>query len=176
MTMPESYNSKEPPTKRDRNWRMEVFIEVDVTSISHIKEINLSMLTRFQLHLFWRDHRLTFHNLKPDYMQNLINKNVASDLWIPPLTIESAEDEKKKNLKYDSHTTMAVMRESDADPSKVDTLHETQSYPGAANTLVLVRNYDMVQRCDFKLNNYPFDNQHCFINVRFNMEYIMWNS
>lgn len=98
-------------------------------------------------------------------MQNLIDKKVASDLWIPPLTIESAEDESKKNLKYNSRTTMAAMRESEPDPIDYGVLHETKSYQGAANFLTLVRNYDMIQRCDFKLENYPFDNQLCFVNV-----------
>lgn len=167
VTKHDSYNSKEPPTRKEvENWETEVSIQVNITSISHVEEINQRMTTRFQLHLYWRDHRLTFHNLKDDNMQNIIIGKKASNMWIPPLVIESAEDPDQKNLDYDKHTTISVRKESDPDPGKVETLHETLNYTGADNSLALVRNYDLVQLCNFQLDYYPFDHQNCFINVR----------
>lgn len=166
VTKPNSYNSKEPPAKKEADWLTEVNVLVEIAAISHIKEINLNFLTRFHLHLVWKDHRLTFLNLKDDLMQNIIDEEEARNLWIPPLVIESAEDANEKNLKYDEHTIIAVKKASDPDSFRAEIINESRLFQGAFNPLVLIRNYEVVLRCNFQLSYYPFDHQLCYINAR----------
>lgn len=128
-------------------------------------EIDLSIKTSFQLQMRWRDHRLNFLNLRDDYLGNLISENEGKKLWTPPLQFETAKHGTDRTIAYDELTTLAAMKQTEAEMSGLSILHETKISSGAANSLIFIKTFDMDQSCDFQLGLYPFDTQNCRIKV-----------
>ena len=47
--------------------------------------------SKLTLVLEWSDERITYSNLKPEDLTNLIGYEKASDIWIPPLIFNNTK-------------------------------------------------------------------------------------
>jgi hypothetical protein len=84
-------------------------------------------------------------------------------LWLPTLIFSNSKDE--NYLKFDTLSSVIVLRSGPSILSMPTEINEDEIYNGEINPFVYNRTYEMVLECNFELQNYPFDHQHCLINV-----------
>ena len=157
----EIYNKDYPPRKEGHP--LDVKVTVIIVAISEVQELHMIFTSKLTVVLEWKDERVTFSNLKPEDLTNLIGHEKATDLWIPPLIFNNT----KKNVKV-VHSETANLFVNQRGPAKVESLssvNENFLYQGSENILVYRIDYEMTYNCVFDLTAYPFDTQTCTIQV-----------
>lgn len=163
VMMDSNYVKEVPLPPSGPNKMLEVNVGVTFYSITNLDELTQSYDSRFLLHVAWKDFRLSYQNLNPEMMENIIDEDVAKELWIPPIIVSTSKTGNSP-LTYDRSTTMVVQRQEEPKPSN-SYLHETNVFRGTKNKLLYMKQFDMDQTCEFDLSLYPFDTQVCAINV-----------
>ena len=59
-------------------------LDVDLWSISNIRENEETFKVKFKLDMKWKDSRLKFINLKEDVYTNIVPPEEADKIWLPP--------------------------------------------------------------------------------------------
>lgn len=149
LVVHEDYKKQTPPLGKTKE-PIVVSVEIALSSITNLDEIEESFRTSFSLMINWSDFRLRFQNLKPVVTKNILEDYIANKLWIPPLYISSAATG-TEIITYGSNMQLMVKMMSRPTESGPDALHETLYYGGDKNRLRLVIRMDMTQRCHFDL-------------------------
>lgn len=113
---------------------------------------------------FRTDWRLSFLNLKTDSMSNLLNDDEKQIIWIPNIIFYNNPE--TNYVKIDPLTTLYIQKEGQPENGFNFTLNEYQQFKGSENGLVYENMYELKFHCELELHFYPFDTQHCFLNVR----------
>jgi hypothetical protein len=106
---------------------------------------------------------LTFLNLKSDSIENKVGPQEKEKIWIPNLVFDNNPDE--AYIENDALSSINVIMEGNPELNYNSELTIDEEFAGMFNPLIFSRSYEMKFGCDFVLHFYPFDTQHCFINV-----------
>ena len=159
----DKYRKESIPKLIGGDAQLNVWVEIDVFGISAIRELKGDFKIDFSLGLTWYDSRLTFQNLKAS--SNIVNREVGAELWRPPIMFQKAIDKREINMEYDEHAYMVVLKETSGSPNDESFVHEGFVYHGSKNRLGYHRRFLITHSCKFVLTFYPFDTQHCTLEV-----------
>ena len=147
-----------PPIERDRMTK--VRLDLDFLAIDRISETKNSFKANFRFHLTWRDQRLKFLFLKNS--SNIIDKDTLKDIWLPEITF----DNDLENIDiFEGDFNVEIMKQGETELTSIDKLYAERSYKGSENDLHLFTILQTKFRCLFQVRNFPFDQQHCSIDV-----------
>ena len=155
-----TYKDHFPPTSP--NSRMTIFVMLDIRSISQVDEANSQFMSEVAVHLKWKDPRITFKNLKEN--GNFFDSEWHSVMWLPPLMFSNSFG--NVPLLQEDSLTVQVLKEGKPTIKSEKALNEGERYSGYENSLVLFGQYQNYFFCAFELTYFPFDTQHCSIEIR----------
>ena len=160
---PKNYLKYYPPIPEGKNEMLEIKVNMILFAIEKIKEIDMTFETKFTLIVEWKDHRLTYYNLKQQNEANIISMDDRKKMWIPPLVLNNTDENIK--VQNDEDANIVVRRLGRHVIAPIEELNENYVYSGAENNIIFGIGYVNTQGCNFKLENYPFDTQVCQIEV-----------
>ena len=135
-----------------------------IESIEEIEEVRLSFSAKFRLTLSWSDQRLNFNNLNREMFLNLPNAWEKHKIWIPVLIFENTETNYETLL--DPQARIYVNRSGNYTLSSEFETEEIAKYKGSENSIHYMRTFYHRFKCNFQLQNFPFDTQVCKILLR----------
>lgn len=94
---------------------------------------------------------------------NALTGNDRGLLWFPSLVFENSP-----NGAFVKNEPLSVFKvQQDGNPVKKFNfrINEYQEYKGSENPILYENIYEMSLTCEMELHFYPFDTQHCFIQV-----------
>jgi hypothetical protein len=158
------YVREDPPIKERNGNGTELYMNITVFSINNFNEMFMTYKAKFSLNLRWLDWRVTFYNLKQSRQNfNYIGEDNLKTLWLPRIIFSNSENE--KYLQFDALSSVIVQRIGPPTLSLTTEVNEDETFSGEMNPFVYNRTYEMTLECNFDLQNYPFDFQHCQIIV-----------
>ena len=157
----EIYNKNYPPRKEENP--LDVKVTVIIVAISEVQELHMIFTSKLTLVLEWNDERITFSNLKPEDLTNLIGYERATDIWIPPLIFNNTN--KNVVVVHSETASLFVNKRGQAKVESLSSVNENFLYQGSENILEYRIDYEMTYNCVFDLAAYPFDTQTCTIQV-----------
>ena len=152
------YKKEMPPFKHGS--KVDIYVSVFLLNINRIV-LPTTFDAKIQLVLRWQDYRLTFKDLQSD--GNTVSMEIRKKLWIPPLTFSNT---KEGALLNDREANFDIIRSSHHELNDKKDIHEARIYQGDENFLEYSRSYEMVFKCFYNLQNYPFDSQECSIDLK----------
>lgn len=111
------------------------------------------------------DWRVNFKNLKSS--KENVNHLSSADMeiiWLPVLIFSNSIEETV--LKFDKFCAVIVQKMGQPVQNSQLEIYENEIFYGENNPFVYNRTYELQLACMFELQKYPFDYQHCFIDVR----------
>ena len=151
------YRRGVPPTKHGS--KVKIYVSVFLLNINRV-ELPTVFDCKIQLVLKWQDYRLTYKDLLSD--GNTVAMDVKQKLWIPPLRFSNTKDGAILN---NADANIDIVRSGQHQLNDQKELHEARIYKGDENFLVFTRQYEMIYKCYYNLQNYPFDSQECSIDL-----------
>ena len=156
------YRNVQPPKDANGSSTLPIKVSVEIVSVNWINEQDLAFSTRFRLLFGWFEARLNYFDLRDDILENVVDPQVARNLWVPPILFVNSI-EPKVTAYNPTSTQLFVEKMSNGTLAGTDALHEAISYTGDTNPIWFRGTYDMAFSCNFKLNQYPFDSQQCHV-------------
>ena len=155
------YNKDYPPLNGGKP--VNVTVHFNIESIQNIKEIDMDFNVKFTISLEWTDGRLTFSNLNEGNFVNLASPEKITQIWIPPLIFNNT----KENFMISRDTTAGLFMNRMGNPTLPDSssVYENLYFDGSENILLYRKDLELTLTCNFMLQNYPFDQQTCLIEV-----------
>ncbi|XP_042204129.1 uncharacterized protein LOC121853819 [Homarus americanus] len=154
------------PPRGPNDTNLIVISTVNITRITHVDNIRMTIGVEFTMSLTWRDDRLTFRNLNPR-METTITKADLGLIWRPQYQISPLEGG-QVSLLDDFAEVPSANRAIIPD---FNIVNRELGYPGDSHDIITTERYTAVLTCDFDLYIYPFDIQVCSINVDMPREY-----
>ena len=122
----------------------------------------------------WFESRLRFKNLKDDFELNNFLPSEVAMIWVPELIFANTEE--KPLTIVDERTSISVEKLGNFKLSETYENENIQYFAGTENPLHLRRFYNQRFLCDFQLNWYPFDVQHCYLRMEMKKAYTPFTS
>ena len=129
-------------------------IRIAIGSIQSIDELAMTFTSEVAIFLSWRDGRITFRNLAQE--KNVLSKVSYDQIWLPPLYFS---------------IEVAIITHGKPTYNRISELNEANVYEGKENDLELESWNELTFKCNFELWRYPFDVQHCSIDVKIQTEF-----
>ena len=143
-----------PPAAYDEEGtKLIVEMNVEISAIGDIKEIESTIDFQFTLYLTWFESRLKYANLAASKSNRLVPSEVDY-LWLPKLIFFNTED--RLMTEVDKRTIVSITR---AGEPKL--LENKNQYAGGENPITSSRFYNQEFVCIFDMRWYPFDTQKC---------------
>ena len=155
-----------PPLKTvDGEMDDKIIIDVsaDIISILDIDEISSIFQVQFFLHFTWYDARLMYYNLKNDTGLNTLSPEEKQQLWIPVLVFDNTEN--KLSTVVDEDSTITISKQGSYTLSTMEDVENRQFFKGDENSITLSRFYNIRFLCNYEMQWYPFDVQHCTLKL-----------
>ena len=134
-------------------------LDFAVKQVENIQELQSLYGIQFYLTAIWKDSRLKFSDLRPDLTQNQLSDSEESMIWTPPLVFEKTLGTHLFGIEHGAK--IQVERKYVGEPMPIMNLHEGTWYDGSNSSLTMFQYFKFDHNCHFKLNDYPFDSQHC---------------
>ena len=159
-----------------------VAINVSITLLKMmgIDERQNSIDLQFEVKLEWRDHRITYNNLKKDLFLNALTEGDKDRIWLP-IVVYGNTDQKETTrqgwieewstsvvVSRDGSFTRQVLKQDNltiSTRSEVNEVEEREIFKGSENRLIMTQTYTHEFQCVYRLDNYPFDKQTCSIDM-----------
>ena len=139
-----------------------MYIVLIIVIISpYFSEVGGYFQVQFVLTMKWFESRLRFKNLKNDISLNSFLPSEIQDIWVPELIFSNTEE--KPSTLIDEKTSIFVEKMGDFKLSETYENENIEYFSGTMNPLQLKRFYNQRFLCDYKLQWYPFDVQHCYL-------------
>ena len=119
----------------------------------------MSFSSKFNLVAEWFDKRLTWNDLNDDKFLNIPSQDVLDKLWYPSVIFTNTPNNYQTMM--DSKSRLLVKKEGNFTLSSVHEVEETAYYKGSENTIEYSRDFFQEFKCNFELQDYPFDTQIC---------------
>ena len=159
-----------------------VAINVSITLLKMmgIDERQNSIDLQFEVNLEWRDHRITYNNLKKGLFLNALTEGDKDRIWLP-IVVYGNTDQKETTrqgwieewstsvvVSRDGSFTRQVLKQDNltlSTRSEVNEVDEREIFKGSENRLIMTQTYTHEFQCVYRLDNYPFDKQTCSIDM-----------
>lgn len=156
-----NYRKTFPPFLRSH--KTEVRLGLEINSISKIDELANTFKADVGIELKWMDHRLIFNNLAKN--GNFLDRFWQDQIWLPPLYFRNTEERVPIGV-----TRVKILRQGEPEQNDVSRINEGNQFSGEENELHLTANDEITFKCIFELSWFPFDVQHCSINIYIPLE------
>ena len=150
------YNVALPPETNGK--QADVNVSIFIQNIEKI-ELPSAFHAKIEVSMTWTDYRLEFHNL---HEHNIVDQ--MTKIWIPALQFSNANENRYTEDDYEA--TISVIKSGPPQLVGLNKLHEAYIFQGSENYLNFYREYFMVFKCVYDLQNYPFDTQYCTIDLK----------
>ncbi|ROT80301.1 Gamma-aminobutyric acid receptor subunit beta [Penaeus vannamei] len=138
-----------------------------ISRIANIDDINMAITLEFQFTLTWTDRRLRFRHLKDTKNGTILTEADAEKLWRPRYQLVNLEGGDQKLLAQ----SFMVNGANDGTTPDFNSVDMDVQFPGAMNELSMIQRFTARVTCYFHLYSYPFDIQHCSIDLRLPTEH-----
>ena len=155
----EKYQSIFPPVSNGT--KTEVFVSMDILSITNIDEMAMTFTSKLGLFIQWRDQRITFNNLNSN--GNFLTESQLDQIWLPPLIFSNTKD--FILISGQDHDDVKILKKGPPTLNEASELKEEEIYRGDENDLLLTAYHQRDFHCNFELSNFPFDLQKCSIDI-----------
>lgn len=160
----ENYQAKYAPQPQN-NQRLEVGVGIEIFDMDNIDLQQLSFELNFDLVLLWNEGRFDrLKNLRRGMYSNKISTEGAEKLWIP--NVEFKNSRQRMFVTFDEQTSLWVSSADNSTPAGIDEFNEARIYAIDSSKIAFLKSYKMAFKCKFDLTYYPFDMQHCGVQVR----------
>ena len=165
ISIPPNYNKANAPKPSKNDDKLDVLIETVIRNIDSIDTLHMTVTLTLEIHLLWRDRRLTFTNPKVN-KTNLIPAETSQKLWNPLLELVH-ENAVIGEILYteDSTVKLHATVPEELDPSKAV---ENRMFSGSHNPLELTQRMKVKYNCLFNVRNFPFDVNNCSFIMKIN--------
>ena len=122
---------------------------------------------QFEIILEWYENRFTFNNLKTETAMNVIKAERQKYIWLPLVIFYNTDQKETTRLgsNFEWSTEVNVVRKGNFTRSGLDSVDEVELFRGDENPLVMKQVYTHRFQCKYDLERYPFDIQHCSIEM-----------
>ena len=134
---------------------------MQIESLENIEEVKMSFSAKLILVAEWFDARLTWKDLSDDEFLNIPNQEIIDKIWVPIITFENTEN--KYRTPIDKEAQFVVKQKGPFTLSSENEMEEVAYYKGTENSLKYSRDFFLRFKCEFNLQNFPFDSQMCTI-------------
>ena len=155
----EKYQNIFPPVSNGT--KTEVFVRMDILSITNIDEMAMTFTSKLGLSIQWRDQRITFNNLNSN--GNFLIDSQLDQIWLPPLIFSNTKEFILISGK--DHVDVKILKQGPPTLNEPSELKEEETYRGDENDLLLTAYHQHDFDCNFELSNFPFDLQKCSIDI-----------
>ena len=117
MNLVKGYNKNIPPFSRKCFSGEIVSVEVNVSmrllKIVDIDEVDHTIDLQFEIILEWKDHRITFNNLKERAYLNALTEEDTKSIWLPLVVYDNTDQKETTRLGWTAEwsTSVTVARE-----------------------------------------------------------------
>ena len=117
LSLRKGYNKHVPPFSRTKFSRTIDPLSVNVSlRLLEVMDINARENTvdlKFEVILEWRDHRITYNNLKEVSFLNTLTRDDMESIWLPIVVYQNTDQEETTRLGWaqESSTSVSVARE-----------------------------------------------------------------
>ena len=122
----------------------------------------MTFTSEVAIFLRWRDERITFSNLAQ--RKNILSKDWQDQIWLPSLYFSNTKE--NKDVLSGNSIEVAIIPHGQATPNKKSELNEAYTFKGEESDLEVESWNDLTFKCNFELWRYPFDVQHCSVDVK----------
>ena len=154
-----NYKKTYPPFLRSHKTIIRLGLKIN--EISKIDELAHTFKADLSIELKWIDHRITFNNLEKN--GNFLNRFWQEQIWLPPLYFRNTEE--RVPILMGDIVRVKVLRQGEAEQNDVSKTNEGNQFSGEQNELHLTSKDETVYKCIFELSWFPFDVQHCSIDI-----------
>ena len=162
-----TYSKVIPPEPSNTSKPLDILTYVKIISIDTIDTINMHIGLTLDIHMKWKDSRLTYANLIPNSQNNLLQRTIHK-MWIP-LDFVTHENGLLGAIYPDSQRDVEIRAINPPMPMSSDDAFQNKLYDGANNIIAFQQRYRILYRCTFDLRHFPFDTQTCIFTMK--MEY-----
>ena len=119
LNLVKGYNKNIPPFSRKCFSGEIVSVEVNVSmrllKIVDIDEVDHTIDLQFEIILEWKDHRMTFNNLKERAYLNALTEEDTKSIWLPLVVYDNTDQKETTRLGWTAEwsTSVTVAREGD---------------------------------------------------------------
>ena len=155
-----TYRTNAPYLSRSK--KTDVKISMSINSLTKIDELSETFNAECKLWINWIDQRIVFKNLAKN--GNVLSKAWQDQIWLPPLYFSNEKDNARILDEDSIHVN--VLRQAESTLNELSELDESNLFSGKSNELQLRSSGEHTFRCRFNLNRFPFDVQHCKVNLK----------
>ena len=159
-----NYRKTFPPYLRSH--KTEVRLMLDIYSISKIDELANTFKGDVEVELKWIDYRITFKNLAKS--GNFLNRRWQDKIWLPPLYYSNTVDDVL--ISMGNLVNVKILKQGEPVQNDVSRINEQNQFSGEENELHLTATDEVIFKCYFELSWFPFDVQHCSVDIRIPQE------
>ncbi|CAL4139110.1 unnamed protein product, partial [Meganyctiphanes norvegica] len=121
----------------------------------------------FETEISWKDLRLKFRNLQPDFMSNKLTTEAIKKIWLPDVDYKYTVENQLSNKKRDLYLEMIANGTLDHNDPFMNV-----NFDGSAVNVILRTEYIGSFLCDFDVYYFPLDVQTCSITLNINSKYV----
>ena len=116
LSLMKGYNKKNPPYSRMPNETIvptDINVSMTLLRIVDIDEVDHTIDLQFEIILEWRDHRLSFNNLKEEEYLNSLTDHDIQTIWLPLVVYDNTNQKETTRLgvAWEWSTSVTVARE-----------------------------------------------------------------
>ena len=156
----DSYWKILPPALAEQ--KTEIFVIAAINGISDIDQMSMTFRGNIKLRLLWRDSRIKFRDLGS--YETFLNKKWIEQIWLPPLTFSNTLGDTP--ILSEDLTDVKILKQGGYVHNDITDLHEGTLFHGNENDFQLQGKYEKTFKCLFELKKFPFDTQHCTMNLK----------
>ena len=155
-----NYRKTFPPFLRSH--KTEIKLMLDIYSISKIDELANTFKGDVEIELTWTDYRIIFYSLAKN--GNFLNRHWQDNIWLPPLYYSNTFDDVPISMA--NLFNVKILRQGKPHQNDVSIINEKNQFNGEENELHLTATDELIFKCHFELSWFPFDVQHCSVDIR----------
>merc|ERR1719397_2296512 len=160
---PVQYLKDKPPPPLEVGDDVKIFVNVDITRVLSISEVDGIFETQQSIGLEWRDPRLQLYNLRPSTDSNTLLEAEKNQIWIPSVTFVNTATQ-ERSLR-DNSSLVTVARKGGLVRSSMEQVLNIYIYEGSENPFLITRVYSTKWLCSYDMLLYPFDTQSCLMRL-----------
>ena len=92
----------------------------------------MTFSSKLTLQLEWSDERVTFSNLKPEDLTNVIGYDRFVDVWVPPVIFNNTNQ--NVMVVHDEYASMFVNKRGTEDVAPLSSVNENYNFQGSESS------------------------------------------